>query len=54
LSQNLPFTKEEIIETAKKANAHDFIIAFPDGYDTIVGEKGIQISGGFTSSSLLL
>jgi len=46
LSQNAPYTKEEIIEASKKANAHEFIDAFPDGYDTIVGEKGVRISGG--------
>ncbi len=39
-------TEEEIIVAAKKANAHDFITAFPDGYDTLVGERGIQLSGG--------
>ncbi len=37
---------EEIIEAAKAANAHDFIMAFPDGYDTEVGERGVQLSGG--------
>ena len=33
-------TLEEIIRAAKAANAHDFIVGFPDGYDTIVGERG--------------
>jgi len=39
-------TKEEAIEAAKRANAHNFITSFPDGYDTEVGERGIQLSGG--------
>lgn len=37
---------EEIIEVAKKANAHEFISAFPDGYDTLIGERGLRLSGG--------
>ena len=37
---------EEVISAAGKANAHGFISSFPDGYDTIVGERGIQLSGG--------
>lgn len=37
---------EEIVEAAKMANAHEFISAFPDGYGTEVGERGIQLSGG--------
>jgi ABC transporter fused permease/ATP-binding protein len=36
----------EIEEAARKANAHDFIISFPDGYKSQVGERGIQLSGG--------
>lgn len=39
-------TDEEIIEAAKKANAHDFISEFPQGYDTVVGERGTKLSGG--------
>ena len=39
-------TKEMIIEVARKANAHDFIVAFPDGYNTHVGNRGAQLSGG--------
>jgi len=39
-------TTEEIEEAAKQANAHDFIAAFEDGYDTNVGERGIKLSGG--------
>ncbi len=42
-----PFaTMEEIIAVAKKAQAHDFIVALPEGYDTPVGERGIKLSGG--------
>ncbi len=39
-------TKDEIIEAAKKANAHDFIMALPDGYDTDIGQRGVKLSGG--------
>lgn len=39
-------TKEEIIEAAKKARCHDFIMALPDGYDTVIGEGGSTLSGG--------
>lgn len=39
-------TDEEIIEVAKKAEAHDFISTLPKGYDTLVGERGIKLSGG--------
>ncbi len=37
---------EEIIEAAKKASIHDFIMELPDGYETYVGEKGVKLSGG--------
>ncbi len=37
---------EEVIEAAKLANIHDFIMALPDGYNTFVGERGVKLSGG--------
>ena len=43
---DLEATDEEIIEAAKGANAHEFILNFPDGYETYVGDRGIQLSGG--------
>lgn len=39
-------TEEEVVAVAKAANAHEFISGLPQGYDTMVGEKGIQLSGG--------
>lgn len=39
-------TLDQIIEAARAANAHDFIVGFPDGYDTMVGERGHTLSGG--------
>lgn len=42
--EDYPF--EKIVEAAKTANAHTFIEEFPDGYDTVIGERGLKISGG--------
>jgi subfamily B ATP-binding cassette protein MsbA len=39
-------TRDEVIAAAKAANAHDFIIKLPNGYDTFVGEQGLSLSGG--------
>lgn len=39
-------TREEIIEAAKNANAHEFIMSLPDGYDTDIGQRGVKLSGG--------
>lgn len=39
-------TDEEVIRAAKNANAHDFIVSFPDGYDTDIGQRGVKLSGG--------
>lgn len=43
---NLDATDEEVIEAAKSANIHDFIMSLPNGYNTYVGEKGVKLSGG--------
>lgn len=43
---NIEASQTEIEEAAKIANAEEFIVRFPDGYDTIVGERGVQLSGG--------
>lgn len=42
----LDATEEEIIDAAKKANIHDYILTMPNGYDTEVGERGVKLSGG--------
>ncbi len=39
-------SKEEVIEAAKNANAHDFIMNMPNGYDTDIGQRGVKLSGG--------
>jgi len=51
IEENIAFGKpsanrEEIIEAAKAAQAHDFILDFEDGYETIIGERGVTLSGG--------
>ena len=39
-------TREEVIEAAKNANAHEFIMSLPNGYETDIGQRGIKLSGG--------
>ncbi len=51
IKENISFGKleasdEEVIEAAKKANAYEFIMELPDGFDTYVGERGVRLSGG--------
>ena len=51
ISENIAYgrseaTRDEIIAAAKAARAHDFIMKFPQGYDTLVGERGVTLSGG--------
>ena len=45
-SASVGATEAEIVAAAKAAHAHDFIMGFPTGYDTPVGEQGMQLSGG--------
>lgn len=51
ISENLRISKpdateDELVSAAKAANANRFIVEFPDGYETLVGERGVQLSGG--------
>lgn len=51
IGENIAFgapdaTTEQIEEAAKSAQAHEFILTFPDGYDTVIGERGVMLSGG--------
>lgn len=39
-------TREEVITASKLANIHDFVMTLPDGYDTVIGERGVKLSGG--------
>jgi subfamily B ATP-binding cassette protein MsbA len=43
---NLDASEAEMIAAARDANAHEFILQFPDGYETVVGERGTKLSGG--------
>ena len=42
----LDATEEEVVEAAKRANIHNYIMTLPDGYDTVIGERGVRLSGG--------
>ncbi len=39
-------TREEVVNAARLAHCHEFVTAFPEGYDTIIGERGVKVSGG--------
>jgi ATP-binding cassette, subfamily B (MDR/TAP), member 7 len=43
---NLQSSEQDVIDAAKQARIHDTIMSFPDGYDTVVGERGLKLSGG--------
>lgn len=58
IKENIAYGKpdasmEEIVDAAKKANIHDFILSLPDGYDSYVGERGTRLSGGQSKEFLL-
>ncbi|MBR2466295.1 MAG: ABC transporter ATP-binding protein [Clostridia bacterium] len=42
----LDATEEEVIAAAKRANIHDYVMTLPEGYDTVIGERGVRLSGG--------
>ena len=42
----LDATEEEVIEAAKRANIHDYVMTLEEGYDTVIGERGVKLSGG--------
>lgn len=51
IAENIAFgdddaSRDEIIDAAKKAQAHDFILTFPEGYETVIGQRGVTLSGG--------
>ncbi|GAB5491496.1 MAG: ABC transporter ATP-binding protein [Phototrophicaceae bacterium] len=51
IAENISFgdddaTRDEVIDAAKKAQAHDFILTFPEGYETVIGQRGVTLSGG--------